>query len=53
MAKIWRNRLIAGDQKFEDCPKWCKAKVIELLKADVDAGTISKKRYKEITGENY
>lgn len=53
MAKIWRNRLIAGDQLFSNCPARYKEAVIELLKADVVKGTITAERYEEITGEAY
>lgn len=53
MAKIWRNRLIAGTQQFENCPERYKADVIALLKADVEKGVISQERYEEITGQEY
>ncbi len=53
MAKIWRNRLEAGTQKFEDCPDRYKEDVKALLKADVASGKITAERYKEITGEKY
>lgn len=48
MAKIWRNRLIAGTQVFSDCPLRYQKDVLELLEADVDAGVISRERYDEI-----
>ena len=51
MAKIWRNRIIAGTQKFKDCPNRYKDKVIELLKEDVKNKVITAEKYKEITGE--
>lgn len=48
MAKIWRNRLEAGTQKFSDCPQRYRAAVIELLEADVEAGVITEDKYQEI-----
>ena len=53
MAKIWRNRLIAGTQKFEDCPARYKGEVVALLRQDVADGTITAERFKEITGMDY
>jgi hypothetical protein len=53
MAKIWRNRLIAGDQLFENCPQRYKAQVLALLRRDVEDGTISEDRFEEITGVPY
>jgi hypothetical protein len=53
MAKIWRNRLEAGTQKWEDCPEKYRADVLKLLKDDVKKGKITAERFKEITGEDY
>lgn len=53
MAKIWRNRLIAGTQKFEDCPAKYKDEVVALLRQDVADGVITAKRFKEITDMDY
>ena len=53
MAKIWRNRLIAGTQVWADCPERYRAAVKALLRADVEAGRITAERYYEITGEGY
>lgn len=53
MAKIWRNRLIAGTQQFENCPEKYRAEVKALLRSDVEKGVISADRYEEITGEKY
>lgn len=53
MAKIWRNRLIAGTQVFEDCPDKYKDKVLELLREDVLNGVITEERFKEITGQDW
>ncbi|MDE6852023.1 MAG: XkdX family protein [Lachnospiraceae bacterium] len=49
MAKIWRNRIIAGDKKFSSCPPAYKNAVIELLKDDVKKGIISNDDYDLIT----
>jgi hypothetical protein len=53
MAKIWKNRLEAGTQKWSECPEKYRAEVKKLLRKDVRDGKISKKEYKEITGETY
>ena len=53
MAKIWRNRIVAGTQKYEDCPDRYKSDVLELLKLDVANGTITAKKFKELTGIAY
>lgn len=53
MSKIWRNRIIAGDQKFEDCPARYKAQVLALLRIDVENGTITADQFEELTGEPY
>lgn len=53
MAKIWRNRLIAGTQVWADCPAKYRDAVKALLRADVEAGRITAERYQEIVGEEY
>ena len=53
IAKIWRNRLEAGTQKWVDCPERYRVDVMMLLKEDVRNGKITEERYKEITGEEY
>jgi len=53
MAKIWRNRLIAGTQVFEDCPAKYREAVVALLREDVANGVITATRFKEITGMDY
>lgn len=53
MAKIWRNRLIAGTQKFSDCPEKYKTEVVVLLREDVANGIITAERFKEITDMDY
>lgn len=53
MAKIWKNRIVAGTQIFTDCPDRYKDKVIELLQQDVKDEKITAERYKELTGLDY
>ena len=53
MAKIWRNRLIAGTQSFDDCPEKYKNAVVALLRSDVVHGVITEERFEEITGQNF
>lgn len=53
MAKIWRNRIIAGDKEYSSCPARYKAAVLELLEADVAGGIITEGRFEEITGQAY
>ena len=53
MAKIWRNRIIAGTRTYEEVPLTWKAQVKVLLRQDVVNGVITKERYEEIVGEPY
>lgn len=53
MAKIWRNRLVAGTQVWANCPERYRAAVQALLREDVEASRITAERYQEITGEAY
>ncbi len=53
MAKIWRNRLIAGTQSFADCPARYKDAVVALLREDVANGVITEERFTEITGMDW
>ena len=48
MAKIWRNRLIDGTQKFSDCPEKYREQVLALLRKDVENGVITEARFQEI-----
>lgn len=50
MAKIWRNRIIAGDKEYSACPERYRASVLDLLKADISSGVITQERFEEITG---
>ena len=38
MAKIWRNRIWAGTQRFEFCPSRYKTQVIDLMREDLEDG---------------
>ena len=53
MAKIWRNRIIAGDKLYANCPAVYKEAVKALLKQDVVNGVITEADYKKYTGEKY
>lgn len=53
MAKIWCKRIIAGTQKFEDCPDRYKNDVLALLRLEVSKGTITEAEFTELTGETY
>lgn len=53
MAKIWRNRIIAGDKQYKNCPPIYKAAVKSLLKQDVMNGIITGQEYEKFTGEAY
>ena len=53
MAKIWRNRIIAGDKLYSSCPAAYKPAVKALLRQDVADGTITAEQYETFTGEPY
>lgn len=53
MAKIWRNRIEAGDQLFENCPARYKNDVLALMRQDVENGIISKEEFEDLTGIPY
>lgn len=53
MAKIWRNRILAGDKTFDECPKRYKAQVLALLRIDVENGVITAEEFEELTGVPY
>lgn len=53
MAKIWRNRILAGTQKLADCPNQYKNTVIDLIKDVFESGKISKEELKTlVSSEN-
>ena len=53
MAKIWRNRIEAGDQLFANCPARYKNQVLALMRIDVENNVISADQFEELTGEPY
>ena len=53
MAKIWRNRIEAGDQLFENCPKKYQAAVLNLMRQDVEDGIITAEEFEALTGQPY
>lgn len=53
MPKIWRNRIIAGDKNFEECPPVYKAETKELLRQDVADEVITEEEFYEKTGQTY
>lgn len=53
MARIWRNRIEAGDQLFENCPARYKPQVLTLLREDVVNGVITAEQFEELTGQPY
>lgn len=50
MAKIWANRLIAGDKTWDQVPEERKGAVRAELEKRVSAGKISKEKLEEILG---
>ena len=53
MPKIWRNRIIAGDKTYAECPARYKNQVLALLREDVANGVISAEQFEELTGIPY
>ena len=53
MAKIWRNRIEAGDQLFENCPQRYQEQVLDLMRQDVENRIISAEKFEELTGQPY
>lgn len=52
MAKIWRNRIIAGDQDFAKCPARYRPQVLSLLRQDVEDGVITAEQFEDLTGSH-
>lgn len=50
MAKIWANRLIAGDKAWDQVPEERKETVKAELEKRVRTGKISREKMKEILG---
>ena len=53
MAKVWRNRIEAGDQLFEDCPQRYKTAVLVLMRQDVVDEIITEEQFEQLTGQPY
>ena len=53
MSKIWRNRILAEDKTFDECPKKYKAQVLALLRIDVENNIITAEEFENLTGEPY
>lgn len=53
MAKIWRNRIEAGDQAFANCPSRYQLQVLNLMRMDVANGIITAEQFEELTGHPY
>ena len=53
MCKVWRNRIEAGDQLFENCPTRYKAGVLTLMRQDVVDGIITAEQFEALTGQPY
>lgn len=53
MAKIWRNRIEAGDKAFANCPTRYQKDVLALMKQDVVDGIITAAQFEELTGIPY
>ena len=53
MARIWANRLEAGNKLWSNVPDYRKPGVKDVLMQDVADGRITAERYKEICGEKY
>lgn len=53
MAKIWRNRIEAGDKTFAECPSRYKKDVLAIMSQDVEDGIITAEEFEELTGQPY
>ena len=53
MAKIWRNRILAGTRTYAEVPLTWKAGTKEFLRNDVVNGLITAEKYEELVGEPY
>ena len=53
MARIWANRLEAGDQPWSKVPKFRHEAVKAVMQGDVESGRITAEHYEEICGEKY
>ena len=53
MARIWANRLEAGDQVWSSVPKFRHEAVKAVMAEDVKSGRITAEKYEEICGEKF
>ena len=53
MAKVWKNRIKAGTQEFDNCPQRYHEDVLTLMRQDVEDGVITAEQFKELTGVQY
>ena len=53
MAKIWRNRILAGDKTFNECPIRYRQQVLALLRNDVENNIITAEEFEDLTGIPY
>ena len=53
IAKIWRNCIERGDQKYSNCPFRWRKEVLELMTQDVKDNVITAEQFKEFTGQEY
>lgn len=53
MAKIWRNRIEAGDKTFAECPARYQDNVLTLMRQDVINGIITAEQFENLTGIPY
>ena len=53
MARLWKDRIIAGTRKFADCPSRYQNDVLALLRIDVQNNKISKEKFEQLTGIPY
>jgi len=53
MARLWKDRIIAGARTYAECPLRYKEAVLELLRLDVENNKISKEKFEELTNIPY
>ena len=53
MARIWANRLEAGDQVWESVPDFRREDVKAVMQDDIKSGRITAEHYEAICGEKY
>ena len=53
MAKIWKNRIVAGTRSFSEVPLNWRNEVKLLFRQDVINGVITAEQYQMYVGEPY